>query len=299
MLGELKTLGEQLVADPGDIRALVLIGDGRAFSSGIDTSVFASDLFAPPDGVAESSAEALDRLLATIGEFQAAFTWCEDARFVTIAAIRGYAVRRRSPTRDRVRHPHRNRGFEARLLELQYGILPDLGGTQRLPRLVGYGKAVELVSTSARIDAAEALRIGLVEEVVADADLEATASALATTIAAQPPLAVQGAKPRDAGSYQLDRVRRPALRKPSSRRRASAPTTCGRPSPPTPRAARPSITAADRGESRATRRGNPRRPSSRAYDADPHGPHRRARRASRCRERSGSRARRRTRVFES
>ena len=80
------------------------------------------------------------------------------------------------------------------LLEHQYGILPDLGGTQRLPRLVGPSKALQLIVTAARIDAAEAQRIGLADVVVADADVEATAGALAETIAAQPPLAVRGTK---------------------------------------------------------------------------------------------------------
>jgi enoyl-CoA hydratase/carnithine racemase len=80
------------------------------------------------------------------------------------------------------------------LLEFKYGIIPDLGGTQRLPRLVGSGKAKELIFTAARIDAEEAGRIGLAERVVADEELEEVAGDLAREIAAQPPLAVRGAK---------------------------------------------------------------------------------------------------------
>jgi len=86
------------------------------------------------------------------------------------------------------------RGTKLGLLEFKYGILPDLGGTQRLPRLVGPGKAKELIFTAARIDAEEAGRIGLAERVVADDELEAVAGDLAREIAAQPPLAVRGAK---------------------------------------------------------------------------------------------------------
>ncbi len=205
MWGELKTLGEQLCADPGDVRALVVIGEGRAFSSGIDTSVFTSDLFAAPEGADESPDAALERMLATIAEFQAAFTWCERAPFVTIAAIRGYAFGAGLQLAIACDLRVAAEGSKLGLLELQYGILPDLGGTQRLPRLVGYGKAVELTCTTARIDAAEALRIGLVEQVVADAGLEAAAGTLAATIAAQPPLPVRGVKRAMQASYRLDR----------------------------------------------------------------------------------------------
>ena len=69
------------------------------------------------------------------------------------------------------------------LLELKYGIMPDLGGTQRLPRLVGPGKAKELIFTSARIDADEAYRIGLCEQLVSDEELGEAAETLAATIA--------------------------------------------------------------------------------------------------------------------
>src|SRR5207247_1813644 len=79
-------------------------------------------------------------------------------------------------------------------LEFRYGLLPDLGGTAWLPRLVGPARAKELVFTAARIDAEEALRIGLVNRVVEDAELDAAVGPLAETIAAQPPLAPRHAK---------------------------------------------------------------------------------------------------------
>jgi enoyl-CoA hydratase/carnithine racemase len=85
-------------------------------------------------------------------------------------------------------------GTKAGLLEFKYGILPDLGGTQRLPRAVGAAKAKELIFTAGQIDADEAFRIGLTQRLVPDAELESTAGELAATIAAQPPLAVEGAK---------------------------------------------------------------------------------------------------------
>ena len=75
--------------------------------------------------------------------------------------------------------------------EVKLGIIPGYGGSQRLPRLVGKGMAMQLVLTGEMISAQEALRIGLVNEVVAPADLIARAEAILGKIAANAPLAVQ------------------------------------------------------------------------------------------------------------
>jgi len=77
--------------------------------------------------------------------------------------------------------------------EVNLGIIPGYGGTQRLTHLVGVGKAFELVLTAAPIDAAEALRIGLVNQVVPAAELMATAQAMATVIASKAQPAVRHA----------------------------------------------------------------------------------------------------------
>jgi enoyl-CoA hydratase/carnithine racemase len=193
MWRELRELGAQLLADPGDLRALVVIGEGRAFSSGIDTSVFTSDR-----GIDEVLAGEAPRhenpVIAGILAAQDAYTWLEEAPFATIAAVRGHALGAGLQLALACDIRIVARGTKLGLLEFKYGIIPDLGGTQRLPRLVGPGKAKELIFTAARIDAEEAGRIGLVERVVADEELEAVAGDLAREIAAQPPLAVRGAK---------------------------------------------------------------------------------------------------------
>ena len=75
--------------------------------------------------------------------------------------------------------------------EVKLGLLPGYGGTQRLPRLVGKGVAMQLVLTGEMISAAEALRIGLVNEVVPAAELIPRAEAIAAKIIANAPLAVQ------------------------------------------------------------------------------------------------------------
>jgi enoyl-CoA hydratase/carnithine racemase len=204
MWRELGELGEELRRDP-DLRALVVIGEGRAFSSGIDTSAFTDAVLTDgastdggvPDGlgaVADRPARHEDPAVDAIMKTQDSFTWLEEASFVTIAAVRGYALGAGLQLALACDLRVVARGTQLGLLELTYGIMPDLGGTQRLPRLVGASRAKDLIFTAARIDADEAHRIGLADRLVDDADLDAAAADLASTIAAQPPLAVRGAK---------------------------------------------------------------------------------------------------------
>jgi enoyl-CoA hydratase len=75
--------------------------------------------------------------------------------------------------------------------EVKLGIIPGYGGTQRLPRLVGKGLAMQMLLSGEMITAQEAQRIGLVNEVVAAAELVARAEAIAQKIIANAPLAVQ------------------------------------------------------------------------------------------------------------
>ncbi len=90
--------------------------------------------------------------------------------------------------------------------EVNLGIIPGGGGTQRLPRLVGSGAALKLMLTGDMIDAAEALRLGLVDEVVEPGALLDRALALADVIASKSPVAVAAAKEatRAALSLPLD-----------------------------------------------------------------------------------------------
>ena len=78
--------------------------------------------------------------------------------------------------------------------EINIGIIPGGGGSQRLPRLVGLGKAMQLILTGDRIPAAEAHRIGLVDEVVPHEQLEAKTLEIANKIAEKSPVAVKLAK---------------------------------------------------------------------------------------------------------
>ena len=86
--------------------------------------------------------------------------------------------------------------------EINIGIIPGLGGTQRLTRLVGKGRAMELILTGEMIDAQEAYRIGLVNRVVPATELMEEARALGKKLASKPPLALKAAK--DAVDYGAD-----------------------------------------------------------------------------------------------
>lgn len=102
-------------------------------------------------------------------------------------------------------------------LFVKRGLVCDVGGFYRLPAVVGPAKAAELLFTGDIFDAAEALRLGLVSEVVAHEDLMPTALALASRIAANPPLAVQRLKaglnrtaygdPREIGAWAIENIR--------------------------------------------------------------------------------------------
>jgi enoyl-CoA hydratase/carnithine racemase len=204
MWDELAKLGESL-GDDSSLRCLVVMGEGRAFSSGIDIEQLlaggGSSLFseagkgAPP--LADSPTSGLgmeDKLVTRIGDLQEAYTWLADAPYPTIAAMRGYALGGGLQLALACDLRIAARGTKMALPEHKYGILPDLGGTYWLPRVVGSAKAKELIFTAGTIDADEALRIGLVNRVVDDAELDAAATALAERIAGQPPIAVRRAK---------------------------------------------------------------------------------------------------------
>jgi enoyl-CoA hydratase/carnithine racemase len=204
MWEELAKLGESL-GDDASLRCLVVMGEGRAFSSGIDVEHLLSGggggLFSEAgqgSGVGPESPSSgrgmEDKLVTRIGDLQEAYTWLADAPYPTIAAMRGYALGGGLQLALACDLRIAARGTKLALPEHKYGLLPDLGGTYWLPRIVGPAKAKELIFTGEVIDAEEALGIGLVNRLVEDADLEAAATALAERIAGQPPIAVRGSK---------------------------------------------------------------------------------------------------------
>jgi enoyl-CoA hydratase/carnithine racemase len=203
MWAEMAKLGETL-GDDASLRCLVVIGEGRAFSSGIDLQQLLSGgggLFseagrgsAPLADSPTTGRGMEDKLVTRIGEIQDAYTWLADAPYPTIAAMRGYALGGGLQLALACDLRIAARGTKLALPEHKYGILPDLGGTYWLPRIVGPAKAKELIFTAETIDAEEAYRIGLLNRLVDDADLESAATELAERIASQPPIAVRRTK---------------------------------------------------------------------------------------------------------
>ncbi|WP_371367368.1 Short-chain-enoyl-CoA hydratase [Sporomusa rhizae] len=125
---------------------------------------------------------------------QAVFNKIENLPKPVIAAVNGYALGggcEISMACD-IRIAAENAKFGQP--EVSLGIPPGFGGTQRLPRLVGKGRAKELLFTGEMIDAEEAYRIGLVNKVVASEELMETAKAMAQKIMSRAPIAVQVCK---------------------------------------------------------------------------------------------------------
>jgi enoyl-CoA hydratase len=163
--------------DDAEVRAVLITGsDERAFAAGADIRQLAA--------VTESEGKAFSL------RGQAVFRKIETLRKPVIACIRGFALG--GGCELAMACTLRIAGEDAKFgqPEVKLGVIPGYGGTQRLPRLVGRGAALKLLLTGTLIDAREALRIGLVDEVVPAADLLPRGEALALEIAAQAPLAV-------------------------------------------------------------------------------------------------------------
>ncbi len=177
-------LGSELARAAGDpgVRALVLTGSGGAFCSGADLKQALANL--------DSGVLLAERL----APFQACIRAIADAGQPVIAAVGGAAV-----------------GFgcdlalacDLRVLSVDgylqekfvgIGLMPDGGGTYHLPRLVGPGRALELLLLGEKIGAERALELGLANRVVPSSDLMTEAVALARRLAEGPPLALREIK---------------------------------------------------------------------------------------------------------
>jgi enoyl-CoA hydratase len=191
-----RAVGELVARD--DVGGIVVTGAGRAFVAGADIGELAA--LSPPDALALSR------------RGQAVFSRVELSPKPVIAAVNGFAL---------------GGGCELALAchvriaadtakfgqpESKLGLIPGYGGTQRLPRLVGPGIAAQLMLTGELIDAAEALRVGLVNRVVPAAEVVGVSVALLRQILANAPLALaavldtmrRGPYLQEAARYELE-----------------------------------------------------------------------------------------------
>ena len=188
MWQELARLGAELVPDE-TLRCLVVTGEGPAFSAGIDLVEGMAGLLADAAGLPDDESALAAGL--TLGH---TFSWITDLGCSSIAAVRGHAYGAGLQLALACDFRIFAEGTKVGLIETRYGLLPDMGATVRLPRIVGESRARELILLGDVIDAAEALRIGLANRLVAGGDLDAAAAELAARLAAQPPIAVRGAR---------------------------------------------------------------------------------------------------------
>lgn len=164
-----------------DLRVLILTGAGeKAFVAGADI-------------------HELDRRDSLNGRFetrrrQEVYTRIEELGIPSIAAINGWALG--SGLELAMACTLRISSAKARLgqPEVKLGIIPGAGGTQRLPKLIGMGRAMELILTGEPVNADQALTIGLVNRVVEPDQLMIEVRSLATMLASRPKLALQYAK---------------------------------------------------------------------------------------------------------
>jgi len=171
-------------------RVIVVTGAGeRAFSAGADIKEFLES------GTPTQHREERQRL-----DFRYHMARCPQP---IIAAIRGYALGGGLELALACDIRIAAEDAQLGLTEIDLAIIPGGGGTQRLPRVVGRGKALEMILTGARLPAAEALRIGLVERVVPVAELMTAAHGLARTLAAKAPIALRYAKEAVVAGLEL------------------------------------------------------------------------------------------------
>lgn len=154
-----------------DARVVVFSGQGRSFSAGIDVSSLGSVGGSPQENIARA---------------QAGFRKVAALPMPTLAKVHGHALGAglqlalccdlRVVTSDST----------VGLLEANYGLIPDLGGSTRLPQLVGTGRAKRMIWLAEKISGTEAHRIGLAEWVVEPSEIDDLVNALADRLAAAP-----------------------------------------------------------------------------------------------------------------
>ena len=182
MMREISHAIEDVRNDP-DARVLVLTGTGRAFSTGADVKAMAQGRFSDAPDPQAGASERRGYALAL-----------RELDKPVIAAVNGYAVG--GGLDLSLACDIRIASDRARFAEvfIRRGLIPALGGTYFLPRLVGLDKACELIWTGDMIEADEALKLGLVTKVVPHDELDDATFELAEKLAKGPPLAIQAAK---------------------------------------------------------------------------------------------------------
>ena len=172
VLTELKAVLQQVENDP-EVKVVILTGEGKAFVAGADIAQMS----------ALSGVEGHDMI-----------NYMEAIDKPIIAAVNGFALGGGCELAMACDFRIASEKAKFGQPEVNLGIIPGFGGTQRLPRLVGQGMGKYLIMTGEYIKADEALRLGLVEKVVSPEELIPTCEKLAKTIMSKAPIAISTAK---------------------------------------------------------------------------------------------------------
>jgi len=177
VFAELKAVFED-VREDADVQAVILTGAGdKAFAAGADISEM-SNYTAVQAEAATRRAQEVTELIENLGK-------------PVIAAVNGFALGGGCELTLACTIRIAAEGAKFGQPEVKIGVMPGAGGTQRLPRLVGKGRALQLILSGETINAQEAYRIGLVNEVVPIANLIARAEAVLNQIISNAPLGVR------------------------------------------------------------------------------------------------------------
>jgi len=179
-----EALGEALgeAANDDSVRCLVLRGAGAMFSSGMDVSDLGA-LAGEPHRVREGRSVLLP-----------AWNLCEEMTKPTIAQIHGGCIGGAMELALACDLRTMASAAVIGLVETRVGLVPDLGGCSRLPAVIGVGRAKEMIMTSKLIDGTEAERIGLVNRVAPEAELDEVTERLANDLLTCAPVAIGLAK---------------------------------------------------------------------------------------------------------
>ncbi|NNN36482.1 enoyl-CoA hydratase/isomerase family protein [Streptomyces sp. S3(2020)] len=171
---------------PGSVRVVVLRGEGKSFSAGLDRQMFTPEGIEGEPSFIDLARSGDAELDAAIAEFQEGFTWWRRSDIVSIAAVQGHAI---------------GAGFQLALAcdfrvvaddvqfamrETGLGLVPDLTGTHPLLSLVGYARALEICATGRFVPAEEAVNTGLANIAVPLDQLDGAVQDLAAALLAAP-----------------------------------------------------------------------------------------------------------------
>ncbi|WP_245158898.1 enoyl-CoA hydratase/isomerase family protein [Blastococcus sp. TF02A-35] len=168
-----------------DVRVVVLKGEGRSFSAGLDRSMF-DPSSTTGGGFGELVGLPVEEAQERIRAYQAGFRWLRSPGVVSVAAVQGHAIGAGAQLALACDLRVLADDAQLRLPEVTLGLVPDLTGTSTLVELVGYSRALEMCLTGRAVGASEAQAIGLATLVVPRAELDGAVADLVQAVLAPP-----------------------------------------------------------------------------------------------------------------